>query len=267
MADNIKVGFIGCGNMGGALARAAAKSGYKPMLADLNGDMANKLASEIGGTVSTNEAIAAECDYIFLAVKPQVMEKVLNSVADILCKRENAVLVSMAAGLDTFTLRKFAGSCPCPIIRIMPNTPASIGEGVILYCVDGATDSQVETFCSIMSKAGMLDSIPERLIDAGSALSGCGPAFVFEFIEALADGAVDCGLPRDKALAYAIHTVIGSAKLAKASGEHPYALRDRVCSPGGSTIEGVKALADGGFNSACMQAVIAAYKRTLELGK
>ncbi len=267
MANNIKVGFIGCGNMGGSLARAAAKSGYAPMLADLNGDMAARLAVEIGGWVSTNEIIAAECNYIFLAVKPQVMGSVLESIADILLSRNDAVLVSMAAGLDIFTLRRMAGDSHCPIIRIMPNTPAGIGAGVLLYCNDGASDKQVANFCDIMDKAGMLDAIPERLIDAGSALSGCGPAFVFEFIEALADGAVDCGLPRDKALAYAINTVIGSAKLVEASGEHPYALRDKVCSPGGSTIEGVRALADGGMSSAVMQAVISAYKRTIELGK
>ncbi len=265
--SNIKVGFIGCGNMGGALARAAAKSGYAPLLADLNGDIAERLANEIGGKVGTNETIAAECDYIFLAVKPQVMDGMLSSIADILANRKNAVLISMAAGLDTFTLRKFANGCDCPIIRIMPNTPAGIGEGVILYCNDGASNAEIDTFCDILSKAGMLDSIPEHLIDAGSALSGCGPAFVFEFIEALADGAVDCGLPRDKALAYAINTVIGSAKLVEQSGEHPYALRDKVCSPGGSTIEGVRALADGKMSSAVMQAVIAAYKRTKELGK
>ncbi len=265
--SNIKVGFIGCGNMGGALARAAAKSGYSLILADVNSDAAARLAAETGGEVGTNEAIAAACDYIFLAVKPQIMGGVLESIADILLSRADAVLVSMAAGLDTFTLRKFTNDCPCPIIRIMPNTPAGIGEGVILYCNDGASDEQTKAFCDILSKAGTLDTIPERLIDAGSALSGCGPAFVFEFIEALADGAVDCGLPRDKALTYAINTVIGSAKLVEASGEHPYALRDKVCSPGGSTIEGVKALADGGFSSAVMQAVIAAYKRTIELGK
>ncbi len=267
MNENIKVGFIGCGNMGSALARAAAKSGYKPMLADLNSEMANTLAAEIGGNVSTNDIIAVECNYIFLAVKPQVMSGVLSSIANTLCKREDAVLVSMAAGLDIITLRKFAGDCTCPIIRIMPNTPASIGEGVILHSSDGASNRQIEIFCDIMSKSGTLDAIPEKLIDAGSAISGCGPAFVFQFIEALADGAVDCGLPRDKALNYAIHTVIGSAKLVEASGEHPYALRDKVCSPGGSTIEGVRALADGGMDSAVMQAVISAYQRTLELGK
>ncbi len=268
MAKEIKVGFIGCGNMGGALARAAAKSGYYPLLSDLNGDTALHLAEEIGGKVSANGTIAEQCDYIFLAVKPQVMENMLGSISNILKERTDMpVLVSMAAGLNIATLRKYAGGCPCPIIRIMPNTPSNIGEGVILHCSDGASDAQIEAFCDIMSKAGMLDKIPEKLIDAGSAISGCGPAFVFEFIEALADGAVDCGLPRDKALSYAISTVIGSAKLVAKSGEHPYALRDKVCSPGGSTIEGVKALADGGMQSAVMQAVISAYKRTLELGK
>ena len=268
MKNNITVGFIGCGNMGGALARAAAQSGCAMLLADVNLDTAARLADEIGGTVAANEQIAAECDYIFLAVKPQVMGSVVGSIAGILNGRTDGfVLVSMAAGLNITTLRNMANGCPCPIIRIMPNTPAGIGEGVILHCNDGASDVQMDTFCDILSAAGMLDAIPEKLIDAASALSGCGPAFVFQFIEALADGAVDCGLPRDKALAYAVQTVIGSAKLVEQSGEHPYALRDKVCSPGGSTIEGVRALGKGGMDSAVMQAVIAAYKRTLELGK
>ncbi len=268
MANNIKIGFIGCGNMGSALARAAAKSGYSPLLCDANADAAGALAEQTGGKICTNNEIAARCDYIFLAVKPQAMSNVLGSISETLAARGgNAVLVSMAAGLDIATLRKYANNHVCPIIRIMPNTPASIGEGVILHCCDNATAKQTKDFCNIMSKAGTLDSIPERLIDAASALSGCGPAFVFEFIEALADGAVSCGLSRDKALSYAVNTVIGSARLVAQSGEHPYALRDRVCSPAGSTIEGVKALADGGMHSAVMQAVVAAYKRTLELGR
>lgn len=257
--------------MGGALARAAAQSGYKPLLADANQELASTLANEIGGTVSTNDEIARNCSYIFLAVKPQVMGDVLGGIADTLCERvqdkQLFALVSMAAGLNIASLRKMANGCSCPIIRIMPNTPAGIGEGVILHCNEGASDRQTELFCDILSAAGMLDSLPERLIDAASAISGCGPAFVFEFIESLADGAVDCGLPRDKAIRYAVQTVLGSAKLVEVTGEHPYQLRDKVCSPGGSTIEGVRALADGGMSSAVMQAVIAAYKRTLELGR
>lgn len=265
--EKTTIGFIGCGNMGGALARASAAAGYSPMLSSLDSEQVRSLANDIGGVPSDNAEIAQQCDYIFLAVKPQMMADMLSGISTILKARSGRfVLVTMAAGLSIESIRKMAGG-EYPVIRIMPNTPAGVGEGVILYCTDGVEPDETAVFCDILGKAGMIDPIPEKLIDAASALSGCAPAFVFQFIESLADGAVDCGLPRDKAQRYAVQTVLGSAKLAASSGKHPYELRDAVCSPGGSTIEGVRALADGGFDSAVMQAVISAYKRTLELGR
>lgn len=263
---NKTVGFIGCGNMGGALARAAAKAGYKPLLSDVCTDKATALANETGGTVSDNMTVAKSCGYIFLAVKPQMLADTVGEIKDILLSRKDGfVLVSMAAGVSIQSIKQYAGDLP--IIRIMPNTPASVGEGTVLYCTDGVTDEQTDIFCDILKKAGMVDRLPEKLIDAASALSGCGPAFVFQFINALADGAVRCGLPRDKAIKYAEQTVLGSARLAIETGQHPSVLRDAVCSPAGSTIEGVRALAANGMDSAVTEAVIASYERTLELGK
>ena len=147
----------------------------------------------------------------------------------------------------------------------MPNMPASVGEGMILYDVnDLVTDQMIVEFLEIMAKAGKLDNLPEYLIDAGSAVSGCGPAFAFMFAEALADAGVECGLPRDKAILYAAQMLKGSAELLLHESK-PGELKDRVCSPGGTTIAGVHALENGAFRAAAMNAVTSAYKRTLEL--
>ena len=154
------------------------------------------------------------------------------------------------------------------MIRIMPNTPVAVGQGVILYdTTENVTQEAVQGFCGGMKCAGLLDQLPEKLIDAGSAVTGCGPAYVCLFMEALADGGVACGLPRAKAMEYAAQMLLGTAALALESGKHPGQLKDAVCSPGGSTIAGVRALEQGGFRAAAMNAVEAAYHRTKELGK
>ena len=150
----------------------------------------------------------------------------------------------------------------------MPDIPASVGGGVILFdSTDNVSAEEISVFQSNMRFAGLVDPLPEKLIDAGSALSGCGPAFVCLFVEALADGAVACGLPRDKALAYAAQTLAGTANMLLKSGMHPGQLKDAVCSPGGTTIAGVKAMEESCLRAGAMSAVLAANQRTLELGK
>lgn len=263
------VGFIGCGNMGAPLARAAAAicQGEALLLANRTRAKAEKLAAEIGGTASENEEIARQADMIFLGVKPQMMAEMLSGIRETLKNRKTPfMLVTMAAGLTIARIRELAGG-DYPVIRIMPNTPAAIGQGMILYTADGVAEADVQEFLTIMKGAGRFDALPESLIDAGSAVSGCGPAFVYPFIEALADGAVACGLPRAKAQEYATQTLVGAAMLVLESGSHPGALKDAVCSPGGSTIAGVRVLERSGFRSAAMEAVIAAYEKTKELGK
>lgn len=262
-----RIGFLGCGNMGSALARAAAKRTKRILLANRTLSKAQSLALELGVQPAQNWDVAQYCDLIFLGVKPQMMKGLLEELAPDLRERKSRfVLVTMAAGLTIETIRAMAGG-DYPVIRIMPNTPASIGEGMILYCAQGVKPEELEAFCTLMAGAGRLDELPEGLIDAGSALSGCGPAFVYPFLEALADGAVACGLPRQKAQQYAAQTLIGAAKLVLESGAHPGELKDAVCSPGGSTIQGVRALEQGGFRGTVMEAVIAAYQKTVDLGK
>ena len=148
---------------------------------------------------------------------------------------------------------------------MMPNTPAAIGAGVVQYCGRGVTVEELDDFAALIAPAGLVDSVPESLIDAASAVSGCGPAFAYLFMEALADGGVACGLPRDKAVSYAAQMLEGAARMVLENGKHPGALKDAVCSPGGTTIQGVRILEERGFRAAAMDAVIAAYEKTLKL--
>lgn len=269
---NKRIGFIGCGNMGSALAKAAAKSTLitpaQICLANRTTVKAEQLAESLGGgMVATNRDVAKYCQYIFLGVKPQMMGDVLKEIAPILKSREDRfVLVSMAAGLTMETIQEMAGDS-YPVIRLMPNTPVAVGSGMILYCSTKTHVDEMAAFLHIMNAAGKFDELPEHLIDAGSAVAGCGPAFADLFMEALADGGVACGLPRTKAMEYAAQMLLGSAEMVLKTGEHPGVLKDAVCSPAGSTIQGVRALERGGFRSAVFEAVVEAYKKTKELGK
>ncbi len=260
----IKVGFIGAGNMGSALARAAAKAdGVSVYIYDKDGCKAKAVAEDIGAQLASDKEIAEICDYTFLAVKPNIICAVAEGIKTFI----KGTVVSIAAGISLAQLASYLNT-DTPVIRIMPNTPAAYGAGMMLWCKNAiVTDNAAKGFYEIMAPSGKLDEIPERLIDAASAVSGCGPAFVYMFIEALADGGVECGLPRDKALLYACETLIGAAETVKRSGAHPEALKDAVCSPGGSTIAGVHALEEGAFRACAAGAVVSAYKKTLTLGK
>ncbi|MGN0165852.1 MAG: pyrroline-5-carboxylate reductase [Lachnospiraceae bacterium] len=264
----MKFGFIGTGKMGGALAEAVAKhNASQVLLSNRTAAKAVSLAERIGTKAAGVSDVAREAKYIFLGVKPQKMEECLSEVKDILAARKDRfVLVSMAAGITTGKIAALAGGS-YPVIRIMPNTPVSVGKGVILMCCsDSVSVDEKEELKEALKPAGIVDELDEKLIDAGTAVSGCGPAYAYICIEALADGGVQCGLPRDKALLYAAAMLEGSAALLQASGQHPGELKDAVCSPGGSTIAGVHALEKDGFRNALMDAVTAAYDRTKELG-
>ena len=271
-----KIGFIGTGNMGSALASAVAKSGIASadalLLSNRTPAKAQAVATALGladTAVVDNTTIAADCDLIFLGVKPQMMADMLETLHDPLFARATAgdpfVLCTMAAGLSCERIRAMAGLPSAPVIRIMPNTPAAIGKGVIQVCSLGVTEQQLSDFELLLAPAGLVDRIDEHLIDAASAVSGCGPAFAYLFAEALADGAVACGLPRSKAITYAAAMLEGSAALVLESGKHPGVLKDAVCSPGGTTIQGVRVLEENGFRGAVMDAVIAAYEKTVGL--
>ncbi len=261
----MKYGFIGCGNMGGAIAKALAKATTDFAITDRSGK-AISLASEIPCGYLSSAEIAQTCSRIFLGVKPHMMKDVLFPLREMLAERR-PLLITMAAGLEIRQIEEFAG-CRLPVIRIMPNTPVAIGKGVIQYCCNElVSQEQLQDFLQDLRFAGQLDALEERLMDAGSAISGSGPAYVYLFIEALADGAVACGIPRAKALEYAAATVIGAGEMVLATHQHPGELKDAVCSPGGSTIAGIRALENHGFRAAAMDAVIATYTKNKELGK
>lgn len=261
----MKYGFLGCGNMGGAIARALSKKTKNIAVSDRSGK-AKQLAQELGAAYSDNASIASSCDRIFLAVKPHMMKDMLLPLQDTLAKRK-PLLITMAAGLEIRQIEEFVGT-RLPVIRIMPNTPTSVGKGVIPYCAnDLVTEDMKADWLADMAPCGLLDPLEERLMDAASALSGSGPAYLYLMLEAMADGGVACGLPRAKALDYAAMTMAGAAEIYLSTHTHPGALKDAVCSPGGSTIAGVRVLEERGFRGAAMDCVCAAYAKNKELGK
>ena len=257
----MKYGFIGCGNMGGAIAKALSRKTSDFAVSDRSGR-----AKALGFSYTSAEEIARNADRIFLGVKPQMMAGVLETLKPVLAEKK-PLLISMAAGLTMEQINAMAGGT-FPIIRIMPNTPVSVGNGITLYTANKQVHQEdLDDFLRDMEYSGALKPMEERLFDAAGTVTGCGPAYVYMFIEAMADGAVACGVPRAQALEYAAATLSGAAQMVLQSGSHPGALKDAVCSPGGSTIAGVKALEDKAFRSAVMNCITAAYRRNQELGK
>jgi pyrroline-5-carboxylate reductase len=278
-----KIACIGSGNMGYALMKGiAAHSQTSIGFTDVYIEKAKTAAAALKADVFGSNAEAAEkADFVFLAVKPQILSDVLAEIAPVIQKRLSAsayhryeapLLVSMAAG---WTIEKIRTAVACgstipltaiPVARIIPNTPALISKGMIALAVPPEVpEEKAETLEAMLKGGGIVDRISENYFNAITGLSGSGPAFACLFIEALADGGVLAGLPRDKALCYAAQTVLGSAAMLLESGKHPGEMKDMVASPGGTTIAGVAALEAGGFRSAAIQAVAAAWKRAQEL--
>ena len=272
---------IGSGNMGGALMKGAAAfaGADRIFFTDVDQDKALGTAKTLGaGVLASNTEAARKGDYVFLAVKPQVMSPVLAELGPALAARRRGAgssgglkaLVSMAAGWSIGHIQSLLGSCGAagiPVARIMPNTPALVSRGMIALSASAELESAaLEELERILSAAGTVDRVAESYLDAVTGLSGSGPAFVYMFIEALADGAVKAGLPRDKALRYAAQTVLGAAAMVQETGRHPGELKDMVCSPAGTTIAGVTALEQAGFRGAVINAVESAWRRAVELG-
>ncbi len=260
----MKYGFIGCGNMGSAIAKALSKTTTDIALSDRSGK-AKLIAEQLGCCYTSNEEIAKKCDRIFLGVKPQMMADVLLPLQKIL-QNKTPLLISMAAGLTVARIEEMVGT-PLPVIRIMPNTPVAVGSGMTLYCHNDLVEkTMLDDFLCDVAPCGQWDLLEEALIDAAGVVSGCGPAYLYMFMDALADGAAACGVPKEKALEFAASTMIGAAKMVQQDERTPVELRNAVCSPGGSTLAGVKVLDDNSFSETVIACVKAAYKRNQELG-
>lgn len=274
---NKTIAFIGAGNMGGAIVRAVCKAIDPEQVVIYNPtvEKSEALARETGCCVAASGAEAARAArYVVLGVKPQVLPGVLRDLLPTLRwaadAGEKQVLVSIAAGISIEALLDLLaeGDLELPVIRVMPNTPAAIGAGVLFLAPDArVSDEDYAGLEAILPECGLLEKTTEHILDMGSALAGCGPAFVYLFIEALADGGVQIGLPRAKAQLYAAQMVAGAAEMVLQTGKHPGQLKDEVCSPGGTTIVGVAELENRGFRAAAAQAVVAAYQKNSQLSK
>lgn len=261
----MKYGFIGCGNMGGALALALSKK-----TADIGiGDPAPKaqeFAKKLNLIYDTPENIALNSKRLFLGVKPQMMPEVLESLKPSL-SASKPLLITMAAGIKTEKICRLA-DMKLPVIRIMPNTPVAVGKGTILYCAnDLVSEEDIKDFLSDMENAGLFIKVPEELFDAAGTVSGCGPAYFYMMVEGFARGAEECGVDKETAIKFAANTMLGAAQMVLESTDSPETLKNNVCSKGGSTIEGVKVLEEGGFYETVSNCIKAACKRNKELGK
>lgn len=264
---NKKIGFIGCGNMAKAMITSIIKAelvapqsvfasdGYQPSLDD------SKTRLGINTTMDNKEVVKSS-DVIFLAVKPNIYDAVMQEIAPLVDRK---LIVSIAPGKTLAYLENGLGK-NTKILRTMPNTPAMVGEGVTAICPNNnVTKEDQEVLETIIGTFGTVERIDEKLFDAVVAVSGSSPAYVFMFIEAMADAAVLQGMARDKAYRFAAQAVLGSAKMVLDTNKHPGALKDMVCSPGGTTIEGVAVLEEKGMRSAVIQAMNAVYYKSGKL--
>ena len=267
----IKIGLVGAGRMATALGRGFVGAKLLPASALVASDPSDvaraAFAREVTGAtvLDGNGPEFAECGVVFLAVKPQLIKPVLAEVRDVI--RTDTLVVSIAAGV---TLAGLAAGLPADqrIIRVMPNTPCLIGRGASAYSLGThATADDGQLVEQLLSAVGVAFQVPEDQLDAVTGLSGSGPAFVYTMIEMLSQGGLAMGLPDTLAAELAAHTVAGAAEMVLATGETPAVLRDRVTSPGGTTLAGLKALDENGFGVAVLAAVRAATRRSAELGK
>ena len=254
----MKLGFIGCGNMATAIIKGIISNGIldaNEIIASCKTVASREKAKASLGIVmaESNREVVEQAEVIVLAVKPQFFEEVISEIKDVV--RDEQLMVTLAPGKTLAWLEAQFGK-PLKIIRTMPNTPAMVQEGMTAACPNPyVTEEDMAYVTQILEGCGSVEVVPERLIDAVVAVSGSSPAYVYMFIEAMADAAVAEGMPRKQAYTFAAKAVMGSAKMVLETGKHPGELKDMVCSPGGTTIEAVKVLEETGFRGSVMQAM------------
>lgn len=265
----MKIGFIGAGNMGGAILKGALKSGYlsadEVMIRDLNQALVDTWKTEYGVRIAqSNRELAEACEWVVLAVKPFFLEAVLKEIAPVI---SNTKVISIAAGWSTEMLADALSTGEnVQLLRVMPNTPALVGAGLSALCEETTLDAESFVWAQkLFATLGVVQIVPERLIDAVIAVSGSSPAYVFMFIDAMADAAVKLGMPRQMAIEAAAQAVMGSAKMVLATRLHPAVLKDQVCSPAGTTIEAVQVLEEEGMKAAVIKAMIACAEKNQQI--
>ena len=268
----MKLGLVGCGKMGSALTTGAIDAGAvraaDVVAYDVVPDALSSFAAERDVTTASSVAeVATAVDVLLLAVKPHDIAAALRQIRESGSSTETLLVISVAAGLTVATLEREAGE-GARIIRSMPNTPSLVGQGAAAFTRGKtATAEDAATAQGLLGAVGVAVEVKESLMDAVTGLSGSGPAYVYLFIEALADGGVQCGLPREQARELAVQTVLGAAAMVQSTGQHTAVLKDMVTSPGGTTIAGLEALESRAFRAACIEAVNAASARARQLGE
>ncbi len=261
-------GFIGCGHMGSVLAEiAASDKRLKVCVSDADRARADAFAKKTGAESVSNEHIARECRFVVICVRPQDLCALCSEIAPILLQRTDVIIISIAVGVAVARVRELLGLSGAPVIRMMPNTPLSVGKGVILYYAENVSSESESVYKKTFAAAGNLYSIPEELMDSAGCISGCGPAFVYRFIDAFAKAGVESGLPEHLAYSLALKTTEGAVRMAETSPLSPSELCAQVCSKGGTTERGVNVIDEAGLDVIMKDAVDASYKRTLELKK
>ncbi len=270
MATSLKIGFLGAGRMAVALAKGFVRSALvlprEIIAADPHESARKQFAAELGAaTTAANAEAARFAEVLILATKPDQVAAALADVSGVFTR--NHLLISIAAGV---TLARLEAALPAGarVIRVMPNTPVLVGAGASAFAPGkNATAADAELTKKLLSAVGLALPVKESLLDAVTGLSGSGPAYVYQFIEALSDGGVAAGLPREIATALAAQTVLGAAKMVLETGQHPGALKDQVTSPGGTTIEGLHELEKGRLRAIVISAVRAATEKSKKLGQ
>lgn len=261
-----KIACIGCGSMGGAIMSAICKKfdAKSITVTAKHFENAQEFAKKNGCYATESNADAVkDAKYIFLAVKPAYIREVISGIKKSL--RPDAIIISMAAGVSLNKLMEFYDTC---YIRIMPNMPAQIGEAMTaLCCLNEIPSEELKIVTELLESCGKVEKVDEKLMDCVTAVSGSGPAYAFIFIEALADAAVKFGMPRNQAYIYAAQTLKGAAAMVLQDERCPAELKDAVCSPAGTTIEGVAALEANGFRNAVIEGATAAWKKSMSMGK
>jgi len=262
-----KIGFIGMGNMGYAILNGMlVKVSKKDLIFSCRRkEHEAEIKKETGAAAAKdNKACAKEADILFLAVKPQIYESVLKEIAPVLDSKK--IIISLAPGITIADLKKKCGE-EKRFVRIMPNTPALVKEGMTGFCFDEKefTEAEIENLTELFSSFGRVKKVDEKFLDVVSLVSGSSPAFVYLFVDALSDAGVKYGLSKKDATEMAAQTVLGCGKMVLETGEHPRVLANKVCSPGGTTIEGVEVLEEAGFGGEIMKACDAVYQKCRSL--